>query len=306
MVRSGYLIVLMFVLLMAVAFRYQTVALVCPVPVQYRIGTIDEGFAITESEAKAALLDAEAVWETAIGRNLFVYDDEASFTVNFVFDERQETANAEERYRAALDAAAERNVELTEEYESLVAQYEALQTKYETAAASYEVKLERHNQTVAQYNEQGGAPQEVFDELESERTSLERERRELNGLVNSLNTLVDEINDLGAAGNELVNEYNHDVSEYNEQFGGGEAFTQGDYQGRFINIYTFKDTEELVTVLAHEFGHALSLGHVDGAESVMYYLMGEQPTELTLSATDVAEYQQICVEEKRLFGFIQL
>ena len=49
-----------------------------------------------------------------------------------------------------------------------------------------------------------------------------------------------------------------------------------------------------VGVGAHELGHALSMGHVDTPNSVMYYLMDEQPRPPVLSAEDKEAFEDLC------------
>ena len=59
-------------------------------------------------------------------------------------------------------------------------------------------------------------------------------------------------------------------------------------------MYKFSNDAEVVTVLAHEFGHALGLGHVEGPSSLMYYLLDEVTTVPELSEDDRAAYQAVC------------
>lgn len=49
----------------------------------------------------------------------------------------------------------------------------------------------------------------------------------------------------------------------------GESFEKGSHYKGEINIYHFENEQDLIMVLAHEFGHALDLGHVVGDESIM-------------------------------------
>ena len=86
--RSSYLIALSITLIGAGVYWYQATAYQCPVPLSYKLGTIDSSFNITPEEAKWHAAAAEAVWESAVGRELFTYDEQASFTIDFVFDER--------------------------------------------------------------------------------------------------------------------------------------------------------------------------------------------------------------------------
>lgn len=307
MIRSGFIIALLVAVISAGAFQYYSVASVCKVPLEYRIGQFDDGFSIDKDEAKLALMEAESVWEEATGQNLFTYSEDADFTVNFVFDERQAEANAEETFRERLDATENETETLNEQYTRLTEEYESLQEEYNRAVDSYEANLSAYNQVVAEYNAEGGAPSNVYAELQSDQRALERERQNLNQLARQLNQLVADINELGEEGNLLIGEYNENVERYNELFAGdSEAFTQGDYQGRAIHIYTFKDKNELVTVLAHEFGHALSLGHVEDDSSIMYYLMGGQSTPPKPTDEDLAAYETVCVEGRTLFGLFKI
>jgi len=88
--------------------------------------------------------------------------------------------------------------------------------------------------------------------------------------------------------------------QFNEQFGESREFTQGDYQGDKISIYTFLDEAELVRVLVHEFGHALGIGHVENSESMMYHLMSNQPTIARLSVEDTQAFFAVCGQDNDL------
>ncbi len=295
--RSGFGFTLLITFIFASSYFYFAALAICPVPVYYRIGELDERFGLTLEEARAAVADAELVWEQPTGRELFIYDEQADFTVNFIYDERQAFTEAEEASRERLAGVEEVNDTLMAQYSALVEEYDELQVTYEAMADAYERDLVRYNETVASYNEEGGAPSEVFAELQAEEASLERDRRELETLRTQLNRLVDSINQLGEQGNNLVERYNERVATYNEQFGQSREFTQGTYvsSGR-IDIYTFADAAELRLVLAHELGHALSIDHVPGTASIMYFLIGEQPEDLALSPEDLEEFRVVCGE----------
>lgn len=109
-----------------------------------------------------------------------------------------------------------------------------------------------------------------------------------------MDNLADKINELSDRGNQLVELYNKEVADFNSQFGFSREFTQGDYQGDKINIYKFSDEKELENVLAHELGHALSIGHVDDESSVMYYLLEDTGTSPVLSVEDREALFEVC------------
>ena len=293
--RSGFTISLIVTMLFSSGYFYYVAQAICPVPIEYQIGELDERFNLSKDEAKLAIAEAESVWEDATGQNLFTYRDDARFVVNFIYDERQALTDMERIERAKLSTVESVSDEVRSEYNRLILSYDEQQRSHEARVAAYEQDLQDFNDKVDAYNQSGGAPEEVFEELQAEENRLDQEREAINSSAGELNDLVQEINRLGERGNNLVERYNERVSEFNDAFSTHREFTQGTYTNQgAIDIYTFADETELQTVLAHELGHALSIGHVPGAESVMYYLIGGQPEELTLSEYDMAAFVEVC------------
>lgn len=292
--RSGFSIALIVVLLFSGGYFYYIAQAVCPIPIAYRVGEVDERFNLSREEAQLAVAQAESVWEDATGENVFTYDDRAKLVVNFIFDERQAFTEAEEESKERLDATEDINEAISETYESLVAEYNELQIEYADRVAAYERRLQVHNQTVEEYNTQGGAPPEVYEQLQAERETLDQEQRELDSIATQLNSMVEQINKISERGNALIESYNEEVDRYNQTFAESREFTQGDHYGNQISIYTYKDMDELRLVLAHELGHALRLEHVENPESIMHYLIGGQPSDLSLTQEDINEFTRIC------------
>ena len=281
-------------LVISLILWYQATALQCPVPLSYRIGEIAPSFSISAETAKAAVLQATDVWEGETKRELFVYDESADFTVNFIYDARQAAVNLEESERQALDEKKAENEALLSQIEQLQSEYDSLTEAYEADIASYEARLRAHNTEVNSYNDRGGAPASEFARLEAERASLAAQASALNDTADTLNTLAKEINQLSSRGNRLVDRYNDEVNRYNEDFGYAREFTQGDYRGDRINIYSFSSESELVRVLAHEFGHVLGIGHVAQESALMYYLMNDTDSALTLATADKEAFVAAC------------
>ncbi|MFT7507816.1 MAG: putative Zn-dependent protease [Acidimicrobiales bacterium] len=293
--RSGFSILLITVLLFGGGYLYYVAQAVCPAPLSYSIGEIDESFNLTFDEVRLALSDAENVWEDATGQNLLTYDGDSSFSVNFIYDERQEYADAEGSFKEKLDKTQSVSDSIEDRYTALVSNYDDLQTVYSQKVALYEKNLNAHNSQVVQYNQEGGVTQDLYEALQERKEELNHEQDELNSLLQKLNGMVQEINGIGERGNLLVETYNKGVKEYNNNFGESREFTQGTYSSdKRIDIYTYADSNELRLVLAHEFGHALSLDHVQNEQSVMYFLIGKQPKEITLTQEDLDEFIRVC------------
>jgi hypothetical protein len=292
--RTPFLLSLVVTIVAGTVYWYQSSAALCPVPLSYHLGVLDPSFELSQEEAKQYIQTAVSVWEEAVGRELFVYDESAVFTVNFVFDERQAIANSEENQRTTLDAQRAENERIQAAVESLQREYETLNSSYRNRLVAYETRLDVYNAEVRKYNDRGGAPPEIFSELETERRALEREATAVSAITTQLNGLATEINRLAERGNRLVEQYNREVDRYNAAFGFEREFTQGDFQGDRINIYKFSTETELITVLAHEFGHALGIGHVEGTSSLMYYLLGDTSQSPALSNEDLQAFEEVC------------
>lgn len=292
--KHGLTALLIITVIFGATYWYSVASSVCAVPIGYRVGVIDDRFEISDTEVKAALADAEALWEQKVGKDLFVYDESGEVAVNFVYDERQQRVKAEESFREVLNEKEEINESVRTQYDTLLTEYGALKDSFESRTGAYEKKLAVYNADVASWNEKGGAPKDVFDRLSKEKETLATEQERLNTLAQSLNTLVRKMNALSARGNSIINEYNETAEEYNDRFSEGGEFTQGDYEARVINIYEFEDAEELRLVLMHEFGHALSLDHVAGEASIMYHLMDKQRLETGVTKNDLEEFARMC------------
>lgn len=281
---------------------------ICRLPVEYSIDTFDERFGLSREEAENALLSAEVVWEKALGRDdVFTFVDKGGVRVSFIYDERQREAEAAERAREDLATRGDANDVLVELHRRLVEEYDAQAAEYENRLSNYEAELSRYNNDVERYNREGGAPPDVYEELERWRTSLENERLTLNGLSSELNDLAEQINSVGEKGNDLLGEYNERVNDFNDNFAHGHEYTQGDYRAKDINIYSFVSKEELTKVLAHELGHSLSIGHVEEPKALMYYLLKDQPSPIVLAEADIAAFNGACTGDflTRLWGSVR-
>ena len=292
--RFTFVIFFIITLLFGTSYWYLEAAATCPVPITYRLGELDERFNLSAEDAKSIIEEATNVWERPLERELFVYDENSSFPINFIFDERQQMAVTEEEWRMRLDEKEKSSQKLIEEVKSMSGEYENLQKLYAKDRERYETRLSAYNKEVERYNQQGGAPEDVFKELQAEKKELAEMFRQLDGAGKDLNSLADTLNGLGEEGNIAVDEYNKEVIEYNEIFGETNLFTQGDFRRDRINVYKFSSAEELTRVLAHEFGHALGIGHVEGESSVMYYLTKEQSGRPSLSGQDVTDFREHC------------
>lgn len=92
--------------------------------------------------------------------------------------------------------------------------------------------------------------------------------------------------------NRSIDKYNSLVVRYNQT--AQTEIRQGSYQDH-LEVYAFADTADLKHVIAHEFGHALGIGHVDQPEAVMNARsMIGTTAPLRLHPADVKALKQAC------------
>jgi hypothetical protein len=262
----------------------------CSEPVTYAVAAYDPRFGISRAEFEDAIEDAAAVWNEEGRRLLLASSSEPIVSVNLAYDERQQALEL-----GGVISAEQQNYEdLREGIETLKARYTALQVAYETSRAAFEAEAASYEQAVETWNARGGAPPAVYAQLALRKAALEERQADLNRQGVLIESVGRDINLRVDSLNALVRRLNANAETFNETL--GHDFDQGNYvsdeEGRRITIFTFEDKEELTRVLAHEFGHALGIGHVEDPDSIMYsYSIGQT---LTLSEEDKAALKEAC------------
>ena len=262
----------------------------CEEPLAYAITSYDERFGISREEFDAAVAEAAQLWNEAAGIQVLAASSEPAVTVGMLYDERQRAIELGETIGGEQSAYDSMKMEVERLNDRVV----SLRTSHETKVTSYERDVRSYEEEVQMWNDRGGAPPAAYDELEARKRELERRRKSLDAGVATLNDLVASIQERVAQLNVLAEQTNEKVNTYNKTL--GHDFDQGNYvedeTGKRITIFTFEDRMELKRVLAHEFGHALGIGHLEDAGAIMYsYNIGN---ELMLTAEDVAALKEVC------------
>lgn len=281
---------------------YELNSPICSKALKYGVGSFDSAFGITKEDFRMVALQAESVWENELERNVFIYDSEADFKINLIYDEKQLATIQKQKTESGLTALESEFETLDRQLTTLKFEYESKVQSYKNRLTSFDQKKSSYESKVAQWNSKGGAPQSVYSSLEEERRILNSEASSLNAEANSLNVMADRLNDAVVLRNKKADEYNRAAREYNKKYGEGLEFNQAEYTGEEINVYQFGDKSELLLALVHEFGHALGMDHVENPDSVMYYLSsGMAETNTELSTEDIEELNRVCESNKFLF-----
>lgn len=257
----------------------------CVAPIYYSVGEFDSRFDITREEFLSVLRDAEQVWEEKAGKELFIYSENGVFEVNLIFDERQEKTELVLATEEELNAEQAGYRDADEVYQSILFRYESAARELETAYNEYEILSNEYAREVTKWNASTKQDREEYERLAEAQREVEEVYTNLEIKQGEVESLYQQVQEALRYRNALVAEYNKSVNSFNQEFAGAESFDQGDYTRGEINIYQFQNKEDLRLVLAHEFGHALGIGHVDDEKAIMHYLLGEQsknPLELTV------------------------
>lgn len=269
----------------------------CIKPLHYTLGTFDSRFGISQADFLSALDSAEKLWESALGRNLFEYDSEhGTLPINLIFDKRQERTVENQKLTTEHNDLVGTQTYIQNQYSTVKAKLDVAKHNYDVMLNDFKRDLNHFNARVLAWNSGPRTDQSEITALQKEEGRLRNEEREIETTRLTVNTLVSQVNQYVKEEEKVIGRFNADLADFEDVYGTGETFfDQGLYTGDAINIYQFDDRPHLILALAHEFGHALGLSHVENPASLMYPIMGGQKNESpTLSREDRQELQSVC------------
>jgi hypothetical protein len=277
----------------------------CDTPLAWRIARVDDGFGLTVAKVRAAVQRAADVWETAVGRPLFVHDLRDGFPIRLVFDERQAYTHERLAREAELRQSGERLDRAVAAFRDRDARRARAQADYERLLRDHTRRAGEHNGTVRQWAERGGAPRDVVEALRSAEASLTEERATLESVRSSLEAELADLRREEGRVERMIEDREREIDEVTARFPPTpvesglyrEAVRLEDGQivsvRREIRVYRFDDENDLGLVVGHELGHALGLGHRTEAGA----LMSEEyraSVDLTVRPAEAERLRTLC------------
>jgi len=271
----------------------------CVYPKTYELVSIDPRFNLSTSTLRKNLNIALTAWNKKVGTEVFSLTDTPStksIKLSFVFDERQSSTLTMKTIKNSIDSGKEDYTSLKTKYELAVANHRQLLSDYNQIFADYEARGKKLEADISYWNRQGGAPKDVYNNLNLEKTSLNELTQTLSEKARVINALVVEINDLASALNSLSKNLNLEVNNYNSSDLVGKEFEEGLYTlnggKQDIKIFQYDGVIKLQNILVHEFGHALGLDHNISEQSVMYRLNTSKTQ--TILVSDIENLKKLC------------
>ncbi len=269
----------------------------CSSPITYSIGSIDPGYTISREDLQDALREAESAWENQAKRNLFEYKQSSgAVTVNLVYDYRQASLDKLKAIGIVTDQSLESYKELKTRYEALAARVDVEQARLDAIMGRYKQREAAYNARVSRMNRRGHATKGQVRNINNARNALSMQFGGIKKIEEAVNSDIDTINALGTTLNQLIVQLNINVEQYNRAGSSIGRYEEGLYRihdGRqTIDVYKDTDHPQLVSLLAHEMGHALGMDHVTGSESLMYPVNNGRALKLT--ANDIKELDRVC------------
>ena len=247
-------------------FIYQKTLSPCEKPLEYSIGQFDTQFGISQSDFKFYIIESGSVWEKVLDKKFFIYNPNADFKINLIYDERQLATVQKQKTDFGLSM-------VEDIFKKLDAEFNIFKSQYDQKVSAYE-------QNLALYKK-GNLSNAEIQQLNKMAYELNKETSQLNALLKERN--------LKAV------EYNKIAQSYNKKYGHGLEFNQAEYTDKEINVYQFGNRKDLILALTHELGHALGMDHVENPKSIMHFLTGANTeVSLTPSAEDLAELKRVC------------
>jgi hypothetical protein len=292
-------LVLAAILLVLLLFAYPRYYNPCGKARTYRIGQIDERFGISPGEFSLLTKKAADMWSVPFSRDLFRETPDGKIVIEMVYDHRQDASEKMRRLNTDVSAGRESYEELKRHYDELKRDYERKTWEADRLAAEYQRRVQAFNAENDAGRRRGGVSEETYRRLQRELADLNVTHADLQRRREDLNQNANMMNHLSSMINSIATKHQTDVESYRKQgerLGG--MFCKGLYKREgfkeSITIYQYGGKKDLVQVLAHEFGHALGIVHVDVPNALMYHAAREGKITEELSPADIAALKARC------------
>ncbi len=120
-------------------------------PLRYRIAKLDPRLNIDQQQMVELSKQAAAIWENNTGQKYFVYDPEAEFVINLVFDQRQLRSMKRAESLGQLEQEQQNWLNHNEKLQKVNADLAESSAQLEQQKQAYENQAQQYQLGLAQY-----------------------------------------------------------------------------------------------------------------------------------------------------------
>ena len=260
--------------------------------IHYRIGQIDPQFNLSNTEVINFAAEAAQIWHVGTSKTLFVYDPNASLSINLRFDNRQLESNLKRSQQDTLTQQLSEQQNNNDHYQQRQIQLQQQRQQLDNREAAFQQQLSNYNRSVTDWNTLGNIDTYQRQQLRQKQQLLDVKRQEILSATEQYNQQVNALNQVANSLNQAADQYNQNVEQLKSQFKPRE-FEKGHFDGQQIDIYEFSSPADLRLTIAHELGHALGLNHNNDPYALMYPILKQQDIDnFQLRSADLALLNQ--------------
>lgn len=241
----------------------------------YRIAEIDPRFHLTQQQVLELTQQAAKIWEHETGQQNFIYDPDAEFSIQLIFDERQQRSSNRMQSLQQLQQDQQHWHEQNQQLQQIKADIEQSSALIARKQAQLNLQFQQYHQEVQHFNQQRSSSKVLADQLAQRQAALQQQSLALQQEIQQHNERARLLNQDIQALNQRHQQLSTLASQFNQMFQ-PRLFHKGHFNGKQIIIYEFSSAHDLRLTLAHEFGHALGLAHTDDPTSLMYPIIQQQ------------------------------
>ncbi|MEB6481434.1 matrixin family metalloprotease [Acinetobacter vivianii] len=241
----------------------------------YRIADIDPRFHLSQQQVLELTQQAAKIWEHETGQQNFIYDPEAEFSINLVFDERQQRSTDRVQSLQQLQQDQQQWKDQNQQLQHMKAEIQQSSALIAHKQAQLNSQFQQYNQDVQRFNQQRSSSKALADQFTQRQAALQQQSLALQQEIQQHNQRTRQLNQDIQSLNQNNQQLVASANQFNQIFQ-PRLFHKGHFNGKHIMIYEFSSTNDLRLTLAHEFGHALGLAHTDDPSSLMYPIIQQQ------------------------------
>lgn len=289
----------------------------CRSQVAWHIADIDPRFNMSREALTDTMTEGTQLWNQAAGTPLFVRTRDQGIAVSLIFDHRQalydqlrEMFDQAEQLRKDIAQADQDLAVLNAEIDELNTRIDSENQQLQALQQDFEALRDRHA------NRRGQVPSSVMPKLQTLQAASQEIHEQLQNRIREAERVRYRFNTHVAERNLVAEQYTSLVNDLNRRSAAQGADTNVGEHGIFIrqrgrnvevaeeqiHVFRVSSQEALLTILAHELGHAIGINHLPEPDAIMTARLESQLGQLLPQQLSNADKRALRVVCQRVAG----